>query len=323
MKTTSLLILTIGALMSSLCFGANEEGSESRSAVLPADKKASASVRTILQYVNDLTKREDKKLMSGQFLGWYPDAIMKAAEVIHEQSGEWIAIVGVDYYETKQAEAKLTELELGKPPRWMQINPLIKEYWSKDGLATLSVHVTNPYTGGKAWDERKRASSDLLDPKTEAGQAYADQLRQIADGIEDLQKDDVVILYRPFHEWDGNWFWWGNMDLELARNLWKQMFNYFTQERGLHNIIWVYNGSIDRYPGNDYVDINSYDFYTDSPGIAAAKYKEMQGTGKPFAIGEFGPPGNSFDPDSPRNYDYAPFAKTIIDAGSGIVYSLA
>jgi len=324
MKTTrlSLLSITIITQVSLLFARAEEPHGESGSSVIPADKKASASVRAILQYINDLTKRDEKKLMTGQFLGWHPHVTMKAAEAIHEQSGEWVAIIGVDYYETKLTDAKLTEPEFFKPPRWKQINPLIKEYWSKGGLATLSVTMTNPYTGGKAWDQRKRASSDLLDSKTEAGKAYSDQLRQIADGIEDLQKDNVAILYRPFHEWD--WaFWWGRLEPELARDLWKQMFDYFTKERGLHNIIWIYNGSMNRYPGNDYADINSYDYYTDSPIKAATKYKEMQGTGRPFAIGEFGPPGNAFDPDSPRNYDYAPFAKNTIKAGSGIVYFLA
>jgi hypothetical protein len=49
----------------------------------------------------------------------------------------------------------------------------------------------------------------------------------------------------------------------------------------------------------------------------------MKATGKPFAVGEFGPPGPSNDPDTARNYDYAPFAKMTIDAAPRTVFFLA
>ena len=88
--------------------------------------------------------------MTGQFLGWYPHLTMEAANSIHEQSGEWVAIIGVDYYETKLTDANLTEPKRWKPPRWKEVNPIIKSYWAKRGLTTLSVHMTNPYTGDKA-----------------------------------------------------------------------------------------------------------------------------------------------------------------------------
>ncbi len=261
--------------------------------------------------------------MTGQFLGWYPHLSMEAAEAIHEQSGEWVAIIGVDYYETKLTDAKVTEPEFGKPARWTHINPLIKEYWSKGGLATISVHMTNPYTGGKAWDTSRKALPDLFDPHTEAGTAYLNQLDGIADGIDDLQNEGIVVLYRPFHEWDGDWFWWGGLDADIARRLWAHMFHHFTITRGLHNIIWVYNGLMKRYPGNAYSDMNSGDYYSDYTKRVSADYREMSPTGKPFAVGEFGPPGNTSDPDAPRNYDYSAFAKETIKAASGTVYFLA
>jgi hypothetical protein len=71
------------------------------------------------------------------------------------------------------------------------------------------------------------------------------------------------------------------------------------------------------------VDLNSYDYYTKDPAVAAAKYKEMRGTGKPFALGEFGPPGAYDDSITPRNYDYAPFAKKVLNVAPDTVYFLA
>lgn len=290
--------------------------------VIPADRDASASTRLVLDYIVALTRRTDKKLMSGQFLGWYPDVNLAAAEKIHEQSGKWPAIIGVDYYETKLDVAKRTEPELHKPPRWRNINRLIKDYWAKGGLSTVSVHMTNPATGGKAWDITKKPTPDWLDPSTEIGKAYLGQIDQIADGLEDLQKSGVVVLYRPFHEWD--WaFWWRKLEPDLARKMWQHMFRHLVVNRKLHNIIWVYNGSMNRYPGNEFVDLNSYDYYTKDPAVAAAKYKEMRGTGKPFALGEFGPPGAYDDSITPRNYDYAPFAKKVLNVAPDTVYFLA
>ena len=316
--------ISLCALIVTPCWGAEQQHRDKGSRILPADKNASEDVRAILEFVTHLSRRSEKKLMTGQFLGWHPHVTMKAAEEVHQQSGQWVAVIGVDYYETKLTDAKLTDPEFWKPPRWQENNPLIKDYWSKSGLATISVHMTNPYTGGKAWDTRKRASADLLDPTSEAGRAYLEQLDGIADGIEDLQKEGVVVLYRPFHEWaNHSAFWWCKLEPELARKLWRHMFHHFTVNRGLHNIIWVYNGTMKRYPGDGFVDINSVDCYRNYGERLPRAYNNMKAAGKPFAVGEFGPPGPSLDPDTPRNYDYAPFAKMTIDAAPRTVFFLA
>jgi mannan endo-1,4-beta-mannosidase len=63
----------------------------------------------------------------------------------------------------------------------------------------------------------------------------ADYLKQLADAR-------VPVLWRPLHEIDGSWFWW--TDAETPENtaaLWRLMFDYFVNERELHNLIWVYN----------------------------------------------------------------------------------
>jgi Glycosyl hydrolase family 26 len=148
--------------------------------------------------------RPTGKLLSGQFLGWHPHVTMGAAEDIFAQAGKWVAIIGLDYYETMLDDDALTEPQTHKPARWREVNPLAKEYWSKGGLTTISL-----------------------------------------------------------------------------------------------------------------------DLYGPTPLDAADRYNEMSSTGKPFALAEFGPPGGSLDSETLRNYDYAPFAEDLIDAGSGIVYFLA
>ena len=49
----------------------------------------------------------------------------------------------------------------------------------------------------------------------------------------------MPLLFRPFHEIDGGWFWW--TDVETPENtaaLWRQMFDYLVKERKIHNLIW-------------------------------------------------------------------------------------
>lgn len=287
----------------------------------PADPQASVETKRILSWFYQLTQRSEKKILSGQFLGWYPHVSLQPVEEIFQKSGKEVALIGVDYYETLLDDAQLTQPALNNPPRWKEINPLIKTYWKKGGLTTISCHLTNPWTGGKAWD-MERDVPELLSPETPAGKEYRRHLAMIADGLDDLQKGGVVVLFRPFHEMDYA-FWWGNQKPEVMQKLWRQMFDYFTKDRQLHHLIWVYNGSMSRYPGNEYVDLVSYDYYSKSAFAAEEKYNEMKPTGKPFAIGEFGPPGDSHDNTSPRNYNYAPLAQDAVRAGSGIVYFLA
>ncbi|WP_269523066.1 glycosyl hydrolase [Coraliomargarita parva] len=288
----------------------------------PVDAEASASVHAVLDYCHELMGRTDSKLMSGQFIGWYPEHSMDAIDQIYAQTGKHVAIIGIDYYEPHQQADDSTEPHTHKPPRWREVNPLAKEYWARGGLPALSVHMSNPYTGGKSWDVSIRADFDMLDAGTEVGQRYLQQIDEIADGLEDLQKEGIVVLFRPFHEAQGAWFWWGAPEPELGKAMWRHMFDYYTKERGLHNLIWVNNNPLNLYPGNDTVDMNSFDCYSTTPVDKADLYEEMVHTGKPYAIAEFGPSGSTADPDSDRNHDYSTLAQQAMEIGSGVVYFL-
>src|SRR5699024_12023865 len=75
----------------------------------------------------------------------------------------------------------------------------------------------------------------------------------------------VPVLWRPLHEFDGQWFWWGKGGPKNFRRLWQLMYNRFTMHHGLNNLIWVlgYSGEIENgwYPGDEYVDISGADTY--------------------------------------------------------------
>jgi mannan endo-1,4-beta-mannosidase len=103
-------------------------------------------------------------------------------------------------------------------------------------------------------------------------------LRGHADALEQLARARVPVLWRPLHEIEGGWFWWTDAARpENTAALWRLMFEYFVQERKLHNLIWVYasalrcgkgreglaNVEMRRrfYPGAAFVDIAGIDIY--------------------------------------------------------------
>ena len=84
----------------------------------------------------------------------------------------------------------------------------------------------------------------------------------IAQQLTILRDNGVPVLFRPLHEASGGWFWWGAADAESYKKLYITMYEKFTKEYGLNNLIWVWNGQDARwYPGDEYVDIIGEDVY--------------------------------------------------------------
>ncbi|MBQ2956064.1 MAG: mannan endo-1,4-beta-mannosidase A and B [Clostridia bacterium] len=103
---------------------------------------------------------------------------------------------------------------------------------------------------------------------TEGSEARTLLLRRwndAADALMQLQNADIPVLWRPFHEFNGGWFWWGKGGSEAFIRLWREMYAYFTEVRGLNNLIWVlgYADEVapDWYPGDAYCDIAGSDTY--------------------------------------------------------------
>jgi mannan endo-1,4-beta-mannosidase len=287
---------------------------------VPADPGASPSVGTVLGYLASLPARQEKKLLSGQYVSGYPEVTLETVEKIHAESGKWVALLGFDYYAPKAA--KLVGFEERKPARWETVNPLIKAHWEAGGLATINLHMMNPWTGSNAWCKVGNLE-ELLATNTPAGVRYHRELAMVADGLDDLQRSGVVVLFRPFHEVNGGWFWWGAKDPAVFKRVWQAMFRHMTVERKLHNLIWVYNSrTLLHYPGDAFVDMTGFDLYGDDPAAAREAYEEARTVAKPFALAEYGP-GRATKVTAPLDYDYGPFARRIQAAIPDAVYFLS
>ena len=103
------------------------------SALEPANPNANAKTRAILNYLQGLSAREDKRLVSGQFTGAGRTTGLRLMSEIHDQTGRWPALVGADYVDYQNGSLTF------KAPNQAAI-----QYWKEGGLVTISAHLYNP-----------------------------------------------------------------------------------------------------------------------------------------------------------------------------------
>lgn len=139
---------------------------------------------------------------------------------------------------------------------------------------------------------------ELVTSGTPLHEAWKRQADRIASSLKQLRDLRVPVLWRPYHEMNGGWFWWGNRPGENGyKKLWIMMYDYFTNHHKLNNLLWVWNAnaisqwvpSYDNFfPGTEYVDILATDVYRRE--YTQETYDELirLGEGKIMALGEIG-----------------------------------
>ena len=145
----------------------------------------------------------------------------------------------------------------------------------RGGVVTLSWHPRNPLTGGDSWDVTSDQVVASILPGGEKHEYFMTWLQKAADFMESIKTEEgelVPLIWRPWHEHTGSWFWWGQdlCSAEQYKALWKMTYDYMTVERGLDQLVWAYSpgaGGItpelfaERYPGDEIIDIVGFDCY--------------------------------------------------------------
>lgn len=139
-------------------------------------------------------------------------------------------------------------------------------------INTISWHLRNPATGGSSWDTSRAISSVL--PNGANHELYKSWLSLLADFLETVKDKEgnlIPILFRPYHELTGHWFWWCKpyTDPQEFKTFWQYTYDYLVKERNLHHLIFVYNTTefqskeafLEFYPGDEWVDMLSFDAY--------------------------------------------------------------
>lgn len=148
-----------------------------------------------------------------------------------------------------------------------------KEIYRRGGISTYSWHAKNPASGESCKDTSGSPVKEILNGGP-AKQAFVNELDKIADYLNSLEVDGVKvpIIFRPFHENTGSWFWWGagNCSNKEYVDLWRFTIDYLRKTKGVHNILVAYSPSKpslnyklakEMYPGDAYVDIIGFDAY--------------------------------------------------------------
>lgn len=152
-------------------------------------------------------------------------------------------------------------------------NHVIKTY-ERGGIVTISDHMDNPVTGGNTWDvSDTTVVSEIITEGSNANQIFKYYLQQSANFFKNAKSNGtpVPIIYRPFHENTGSWFWWGKnlCSKDDYIDMWRYTVHYLRDTLDVHNLLFAYSpsdmkgyGDYDlRYPGDDYVDIIGFDMY--------------------------------------------------------------
>ncbi len=145
----------------------------------------------------------------------------------------------------------------------------------------------------------------LADPAGERHRLLLRDIDAIATELSKLRDAGVPVLWRPLHEAEGGWFWWGAKGPEPFKKLWRLLYERLTVHHGLDNLLWVYSSGTDPawYPGDDVVDIVGIDAYPadirDSLDATWETLFEQYGSRKLLALTEFGGV-----PDMPRMHDF-------------------
>ena len=162
---------------------------------------------------------------------------------------------------------------------------------------------------GKLTDQQFR---DILTPGTALYRHWAQQVDTVAHYLKQLQEAHVPVLWRPYHEMNGDWFWWGGRTGEYStRRLYRQLFDRMVHHHKLNNLVWVW--SVDRpstparsfsnfYPGNEYLDVLSLDVYGSDFNQNYYDSLLALSKGKPVSLAEVGDPPTP-DPQAATQMD--------------------
>ena len=170
------------------------------------------------------------------------------------------------------------------------------EWAEKGGLLTFTWHWYSPIGGvDKAFYSKNTDfdASKVLEEGTPERAAFYHDMDVMAELLRGFTDKHIPILWRPFHESEGDWFWWGVKGMDVARQLYRLMFEYYTKEKHLDNLIWVWNNPRpDGYVGDEYCDIITADYYPPAHQHTSMKKQldelKKVSANKPYAIGEIG-----------------------------------
>ncbi len=266
------IALIIGCLLVFGCFETARGGL--------ANGNSNANAAGLYNFISGLSAKSNKRILSGQNILQKtntPTGIMDENDLIwglENQTGKLPAIVGADLNDTNTGA--------------MMPAQLVTLAQTTGCMIELDGGLTFPnQTSGESLNHLLPGGADRT--------AWLASMDAVAAQLQYLQTNNITVLYRPLHEMNGSWTPYYTTDTASFQALWKDLFTYFTQTKGLNNLIWVFGpndatGTVPScqpyYPGSPYVDIVGSDVYNDAATMH--EYNFFTTLGKPIFYTEFG-----------------------------------
>lgn len=269
----------------------------------PVDANATPAARRMYAFLQkNFGKKTISGMMTGEMLFGTTDICKhKDMQAVYNASGKYPALVGFDFMNTTGKDENNS---------WMKdysntAFTLAKDTYRKGGLPAFTWHWRDPSRSTDAFytdQSSVRISSALNSDGTwnTSSSLYKNIIKdidKIADHFLQMQNEGMACLFRPLHEADGGWFWWGREGAENFRKLYHLVYDEMVNVKGVHNVIWIWNASPNRpewNPGDEYYDIVSADIYNGDFDHSSCyptfdKLKEITNGKKIIALSENGP----------------------------------
>lgn len=265
-----------------------------RPSLPPVNPKSDPCARALLA---DLYSLQGRRVLSGQHntpreLSFYSD---QAEEI----GGRYPAVWGQDFGFAADGDMdgmNFRQAVVDEAVRQHAAGSVITLMWhaqrpTEDGPATFTGSICAGPLGEDDW-------SEMLTPGTEVHGRWCRQVDEVAEFLAQLHDANVPVLWRPYHEMNGNWFWWGGRPGEGGyAELYRMLYDRLTILHGLDNLVWVFNPNArrdnampyeDYYPGHAVVDVLAADVYGNAYGQDSYGELLALAEGRPIALGEVG-----------------------------------
>jgi mannan endo-1,4-beta-mannosidase len=202
--------------------------------------------------------------------GWYGDENRSDVKSV---TGSHPAVIGIDFSGLSGRPDNMIEKEKNS------LRKYIADTYNRGGVITIAWHFNNPVSKTNFYwnDSTAAAAVKNIIPGGSHNEKYKAILKTIADLANTTKGKDgklVPMIFRPYHEFDGDWFWWGRKHCSINefKSLWKFTVSYLRDSLQVHNFIYAFSPDnqftteerfLERYPGDEWVDMVGMDDYGD------------------------------------------------------------
>jgi mannan endo-1,4-beta-mannosidase len=272
----------------------------------PATPHASPEAAALLKFLYGIS---GKYTLTGQHN--YPNIKDRNSRFAAEYTGKTPAVFSTDWGHAKAGD---TDSYLARPDiveeavRQQGLGSIITICWHAAPPTADEPVTFRPVPGNSAPEPLASVQGRLLDaqfadvltPGTALYKRWCRQVDSVAVYLKKLQAARVPVLWRPYHEMNGGWFWWGGRTGRFSTAaLYRQLFDRLVKHHRLRNLVWVW--SVDRpnrpemrfqnyYPGDRYVDVLSLDVYGGDFNRSYYDTLAALSKGRPIALAEVGNP---------------------------------